>query len=87
VFACLNRKKEKGRDFFDVVYLMSRTVPDYAYLKEKIGISDKRQMIDALKARIKKMNMKALAHDVEPYLFESDQKDRVALFGQWLDSL
>ncbi len=87
IFACLNRKKEKGRDFFDVVFLMSRAAPDYAYLKEKTGIDGKQGMIAALKARIGKIDMKALAKDVEPFLFDADQKERVALFEQWLNTL
>lgn len=87
IFACLNRKTAKGRDFFDVVFLMSRTEPDYGYLKAKCGVNDKRQMITALLERIDKLDMKALAKDVEPFLFESAQKERVALFAEWLNTL
>jgi predicted nucleotidyltransferase component of viral defense system len=77
----------KGRDFFDVVFLMSKTAPDYAYLKEKTGITCKQDMLAALRARISKLDMKSLANDVEPFLFNADQKKRVASFEQWLDSV
>jgi hypothetical protein len=39
----------KGRDFFDLVFLMSRnTKPDYSYLDAKLSIST----ADALKKKI-----------------------------------
>lgn len=87
ILACLKRKKEKGRDFFDVVFLMGKTTPDYAYLREKAGIGDKEEMIRALRERVDCINMKTLAQDVEPFLFDPSQKDRISLFKQWLDTL
>jgi predicted nucleotidyltransferase component of viral defense system len=87
ILACLNRKREKGRDFFDVVFLMAKASPDYGYLKERAGIIAKEDLVGALKARITGINMKALANDVEPFLFDPAQKDRVALFEQWLETV
>jgi predicted nucleotidyltransferase component of viral defense system len=87
ILACLKRKKEKGRDFFDVVFLMGKTAPDYRYLQEKAGIAGKQEMITALRQRVDHIDMKGLAQDVEPFLFEPSQKDRVSLFKQFLDTL
>jgi len=36
--AVFNRKRQKGRDFFDIVYLFSFTKPDYKYLVQKLKI-------------------------------------------------
>lgn len=87
ILACLKRKKEKGRDFFDIVFLMAKTAPDYCYLGEKAGISGKEEMILALRERVSRIDMNGLAQDVEPFLFEPSQKDRIILFKQWLDTL
>jgi hypothetical protein len=87
ILACLNRKKEKGRDFFDVVFLMGKTTPDYGYLQEKAGIGSKEEMILALQERVDRIDMKTLAQDVEPFLFDPSQKARILLFKQWLDTL
>ena len=87
IFTCLNRKREKGRDFFDVVYLMSKTGPDYAYLKVKAGINNKEEMKIALRERADMLNLVSLAKDIEPFLFEPSQKDRVELFKEWLDTI
>ena len=36
IVAALNRKRAKGRDFFDVIYLMSKTRPDFEFLSIKL---------------------------------------------------
>src|SRR3989338_3684588 len=36
IYAAVNRKRAKGRDFFDIVFLLSLTRPNYAYLEAKI---------------------------------------------------
>jgi hypothetical protein len=87
IFACLNRKKEKGRDFFDVVFLMAKASPDYGYLKEKTGIEGKGALVAALKKRVQGIDMKALSKDVELFLCDPSQKDRVLFFEQWLDTI
>jgi predicted nucleotidyltransferase component of viral defense system len=87
IYACLNRKREQGRDFFDVVFLMSLAEPDYRYLNEKTAINNKKALVKALKDRIKGFNMKTLARDIEPFLFDPSQKNRVAEFGEWLKRL
>lgn len=85
IFASLNRSRAKGRDFFDVVFLVAKTNPDYGYLSAKAGITDKGQLVDALRKRIDGLNMKSLADDVAPFLFDSQQADRVRFFKEWLD--
>lgn len=86
ILACLNRKKEKGRDFFDVVFLMAKATPDYACLGEKAGIRGKEELVRALRKRVADLDMRALARDIEPFLFEPSQKDRVILFEKWLET-
>ena len=40
IYAIINRKRHKGRDFFDLVFLMSRDIkPNYNYLDAKLFIS------------------------------------------------
>jgi len=40
-----------------------------------------------LRERVDRIDMKGLAQDVEPFLFDPAQKDRISLFKQWLDTL
>ena len=87
ICTCIERKREKGRDFFDVVYLMAKTEPDYKYLKQRLGISCKKELIAGLKERSKGVNFKQLALDVEPFLFDPNQKSRVVYFSDWIKSM
>lgn len=87
ICAIFTRKREKGRDFFDVVYLMSKTEPDFKFLKLKLDIDSKRELIDKLKEKTEALNLKILAKDIEPFLFDPSQQDRVLYFKEWLNTL
>ena len=85
--ALLSRKYTKGRDFFDIVYLMSKTEPDLEFLKVRMNIGSKKELLARLKTRMKELDLKLLARDVEPFLFDPSQKDRVLHFKEWLDTV
>jgi len=87
IAAIITRKREMGRDFFDVVYLMSKTDPDYKYLKVKLKIDSKDLLIKRLKEKSERLDFKTLAKDIEPFLFDPKEKDRVLYFMGWLDKL
>ncbi len=87
IAACLKRKRAKGRDFFDVVFLMSKTTPEYEYLKLHTDIATPDELVSALKQRVQELDLAILAKDIEPFLFDPSQKDRVLHFKEWLDSL
>lgn len=81
IYAIMNRKRNKGRDFFDLVFLMSRDIkPNYSYLDAKLSISG----ADALKKRIldkcDQLNMEEMANDVMPFLFENSDTKKVKRF-------
>lgn len=84
IFASLNRKQPKGRDFFDIVFLLSLTKPNYKYLAKKIGINKEDQLREKLLARCKKLNMKQVANDVKPFLFNPNDMKKVELFTDYV---
>ena len=38
IYTAVNRKRPKGRDFYDITYLSSRTKPDMGFLNQKLGV-------------------------------------------------
>ncbi|MBX2971742.1 MAG: nucleotidyl transferase AbiEii/AbiGii toxin family protein [Flavobacteriales bacterium] len=82
--AILERKRSKGRDFFDVAFLLSRgvTAPDMDYLKERRGLDDTRALCEALLERCASLDMEQMARDVDPFLFEENGRARVIHFPQ-----
>lgn len=84
-YAILNRVRNKGRDFYDAMFLMSRAVkPNYAYLQAKVDVGNADQLRDRLLAHCQTLNMQAMADDVRPFLFRASDDRRVVLFEQYI---
>lgn len=86
LIAILQRKREKGRDFYDASFLSAKVKPDYAYIHKITGL-EKELFKKKLVAHCEKLDFKALAKDVAPFLFDPDQKQRVLLFQESLPSI
>ena len=83
-YALLNRKRAKGRDFYDVVFLLQKTKPNYDYLKQKIGIVDAGALKMKVLDYVKNLNLNELAKDVEPFLFQPSDSKKVILFAEYI---
>ncbi|MBI2415875.1 MAG: nucleotidyl transferase AbiEii/AbiGii toxin family protein [Candidatus Kerfeldbacteria bacterium] len=86
IYAALNRPRAKGRDFYDIVFLLPQTKPNYKYLKVKLGIKNGRELKEALIAKTSHLNFDALAKDVEPFLINPNDSKRVRLFVSYIKS-
>ena len=80
-YAIVNRKRRKGRDFYDALQLINRGVrPDYDYLSEKTGISNPAELKAELHARIAPEELNELADDVRPFLIQPGEQQKVRYF-------
>jgi predicted nucleotidyltransferase component of viral defense system len=87
IFAIFNRKAMKGRDFFDTVFLFSKTRPNYDYLQLKLKIKNGHDLKDKLLTLDGKVNFKKLAGDVESFLFNPEDSKKVTLFVKYIKSV
>jgi hypothetical protein len=87
IYAAFNRKRAKGRDFFDLTYLFSRAKPNYAYLQEKIAVSSPEELRAFMLKEAKQLDFAQLADDVAPFLFDQTDKKKVTLFGDYIEQL
>lgn len=72
----------KGRDLFDLVYLVGMGVrPHRGYMKDLVGIADGEQLRTAIVDRLSVFNLAELASDVAPFLFDP-RNQSVLLFPQ-----
>ena len=78
----LERKREKGRDLFDVSYLMGLAEPDFSYIAKCMNI-DQKQLLKLFDERLQELDFNFLARDVEPFLFSSEQKERILTFRDY----
>jgi predicted nucleotidyltransferase component of viral defense system len=84
-YAIINRKRSKGRDFFDAVFLLSKGVkPDYGYLDSKLKIKDAGALKERVLETCGKLDMKAMADDVAPFLFTNTDAKKVTMFEPYL---
>lgn len=80
IHTVFERKRIKGRDFFDIVFLLGITqTPDYWYLQEKLWIRTPEEVKNYILTKSKWLNFELLQRDVEPFIFDSNNKS-VLLF-------
>lgn len=80
IVAALSRKRPKGRDFFDITFLLGQTQPNYSFLNQKKGIGTSELLREAMFQRIDPLDFDALANDVSPFLIRKGDVNRVKLF-------
>ena len=74
-----------GRDFYDAIFLFSKTKPNFNYLKEKMGIEDGNYIQESkylLLQKSNELNLKKLAEEISPFLFNPDDAQRILLFPE-----
>jgi predicted nucleotidyltransferase component of viral defense system len=82
-YAICNRERNKGRDFFDVAFLLSKiNKPDYGYLEVKLGINSAEGLKVKLLEKCAKISMEEMAMDVQPFLFDPKDVKKVLLFPE-----
>jgi hypothetical protein len=87
-YAILNRVRNKGRDFYDVVFLLSRIdLPNYDYLKLKTGIENAKELKIQVLKKCELLDMKEMAKDVQPFLFDADDAKKVVLFAAYIKQI
>lgn len=84
IWTIFNRKRDKGRDYFDIVFLLSRTKPNYYYLKKKLNINNSEDLKKRLLSKCESTDFNKLVKDIEPFVINSDELKRVTLFGEYI---
>ena len=80
-YAVINRKRNKGRDFYDLVFLMSKNIsPNYNYLDQKLSITSGESLKEAVLGTCETLEMDVMAKDVEPFLFDTSDLKKVIRF-------
>lgn len=83
--AALERNRSKGRDFYDITYLMGLTKPNFDYLSQKAGIASLSELKEKLLARCAEINFEEMAKDVAPFLFDAHDAIRITKFKQYIE--
>jgi len=85
IAAILGRKRTKGRDFYDAVYLMGLTDFNYQYLKTKLGIDGKSELKKVLLDFVSGLDLGALVADVSPFLINQEETSYISGFKEYIE--
>ncbi len=83
ILTAVNRNRPKGRDFYDITFLFSKTKPDFGYINQKLGITSPERLRKELLQKIEDFDFDALAVDVAPFLTTKEQVKRVVKFREF----
>ena len=87
IYTAVNRKRPKGRDFYDITFLASRTKPDYAFLKQKMDVDTEEKLKEEITSRIADYDFNAIADDVAPFLMSQKESKRVQKFPMFWEKV
>ncbi len=80
IAAIMGRKRSKGRDFFDLTWILGQTTPDYGYLDARFQVTTAEGLRSMVAAHIAAFNFEELAQDVQDFLFTPEDIAAVAHF-------
>ena len=79
--------RAKGRDFYDTMFLLQQTDPDYQYLIQKCNIKNKSELKVALLDITEKTNLKMKMQDFEHLLFHKEKSQKLLMFKDFIESI
>ncbi len=83
IYTAVNRKRPKGRDFYDITFLTGITKPDMDFIKQKFGLDTTEDLRKVIASRMATYDFKKLSDDVSPFLIHSEDVKRVERFKEF----
>jgi predicted nucleotidyltransferase component of viral defense system len=77
-------ERQKGRDFYDFMFLSGKTAPHFGYLGAKFGISSYEELYVAILASCESVNFDKKSKDFEKLVFDKDEQKKVSLFPEYI---
>jgi hypothetical protein len=77
----------KGRDYYDVMFLLSQTMPDYPFLAARCGIRDLPELKAAVRKSLQLVDLSQKQKDFEHLLFLRDNSRRILHFPEFISTL
>lgn len=81
------RNRTKGRDFYDIIYLLQNTVPDMGFLNLKFNTSDWNSTKKKILEGIKDIDLESAIRDVSPFLMDIQEGEKIKRFREYIEQL
>jgi predicted nucleotidyltransferase component of viral defense system len=79
--------RAKGRDFYDLMFLLAQTKPDYDFLLKRCGVNNLQEFKQATSELLKTVDLKKKQKDIEHLLFIRASSERILRFGDFANVL
>lgn len=79
--------RSKGRDFYDAMFLLSQSKPDYGFLAAQQGIHNLDELKSATADVLKNIDLKRKQQDFEHLLFNKASSNRILHFDEFIQEL
>ena len=76
--------RQKGRDFYDTLFLWQRTKPDFDFLQQRCGIGDMPALMAALQDMVAHTDLSLKRRDFEHLLFDPKKSEQILHFMERL---
>jgi predicted nucleotidyltransferase component of viral defense system len=79
--------RAKGRDFYDLLFLLSQTKPDYDFLEKRCEICNLQELKTTTAELLKITDLKHKQRDFEHLLFNKANSEKILRFKEFMQSL
>jgi len=74
----------KGRDFYDVMFLLAQTRPDYSFLVKKLNIHSLEELKISVSKILRTVDLDVKKRDFEHLLFNKRNSERILSVGEFI---
>lgn len=79
--------RAKGRDFYDLLFLLSQTKPNFDYLSQKKQISNISDLKEKINKLLEKVDLKHKSKDFEHLLFNKMNSEKIIHFREFINQI
>ena len=79
--------RSKGRDFYDVMFLLAQTEPDYDFLTARCGIGNLPELKAAVEECLRSVDLRQKQRDFAHLLFHRENSKRILHVGEFIKTL
>ena len=77
----------KGRDFYDVMFLLAQSQPDYNFLTRRFNIHNMQELKTSVFKILETVDLNVKKRDFEHLLFNKRNSERILSFGEFIQDL
>jgi len=79
--------RSKGRDFYDVMFLLGLSDPDYGFLSKKNSIHNLSDLKKSVEEKLNSIDLKTKMKDFEHLLFNKNDSNQISRFSEFIREL